>query len=335
LIAITGGGTGGHLRIAKIIKEEFNRHGIKPLYIGSNGGQDREWFENDTGFEETLFLNSRGIVNKNIIGKFLQLINIAIQSFKLFPYYKKHNITKIFSVGGYSAAPAVFAAIVLGKKLYIHEQNAKIGLLNRISRPFCKNFISSFENGSQCKSYPVERSFFEKRRVRKGLKSVLFMGGSLGAKAINDLAMQSADEILKRGIRIIHITGSRDYERVKSFYTEKKIDVKCIPFDKAMAQTLSESDFVVCRSGASSIFELYANAAPALFIPYPYAASDHQYYNAMFLAEKEMAYCKREDEIDKEYLLGLMDGDHSIMSEKLFDTFSNDGAECIYDILIS
>ncbi|MDQ1341073.1 MAG: UDP-N-acetylglucosamine--N-acetylmuramyl-(pentapeptide) pyrophosphoryl-undecaprenol [Campylobacterota bacterium] len=334
MIVITGGGTGGHLRIAKIIKDELNKRGIKPIYIGSTGGQDKEWFENDIGFEKTLFLNTRGVVNKNIVGKVFHVFNIFKESLKLLLFFRRNKIKKVFSVGGYSAAPAVFAAIMAKKELYIHEQNAKVGMLNKISKPFCKFFFSSFDDKSVCKNYPVERSFFENRRVRKEVKIVLFMGGSLGAKAINKLAMESAEEILKKEIKIIHITGKKEYEEVKNYYNQRSLTVECMAFDKEIAKTLAKCDFAISRAGASSLFELYASAIPTLFIPYPYAALDHQYYNANSLVENDMAYCKRESEITREYLLEILEKNHSMMSKKLYDAFSNDGAKCIVKHLI-
>jgi UDP-N-acetylglucosamine--N-acetylmuramyl-(pentapeptide) pyrophosphoryl-undecaprenol N-acetylglucosamine transferase len=132
MIAITGGGTGGHLVIAKSIKEELNKQGIKPVFIGSTYGQDRAWFEDDEGWEEKYFFDTSGVVNKKGIKKLLSLTNILNYSFKTRKIFKKHNIKKVFSVGGYSAAPASFGAIMFNKPLFIHEQNAYMGKLNKI-----------------------------------------------------------------------------------------------------------------------------------------------------------------------------------------------------------
>ncbi|WP_457562259.1 glycosyltransferase, partial [Caminibacter pacificus] len=129
---ITGGGTGGHLKIAKVIKEELNKKGIKPVYVGSTKGADKEWFAQDEGFSEKYFLDSSGVVNKKGLGKINSLSNIIKLSFEAKKIIKKHNVKAVFSVGGYSAAPASFGAIFSNTPLFIHEQNAHIGSLNKI-----------------------------------------------------------------------------------------------------------------------------------------------------------------------------------------------------------
>ena len=130
MIAITGGGTGGHLTIVKAIKDELNKRNIKPIFIGSINGQDQEWFKNDDGFEEKYFLKSSGIMNKNFIGKFTSLFNILRLSIECNNIFKKHQIDKIFTVGGFSSAPASLAGILTKKDIYIHEQNSILGKLN-------------------------------------------------------------------------------------------------------------------------------------------------------------------------------------------------------------
>lgn len=292
------------------------------------------WFAGDSGFSATVFLDSAGVMNKGLLGKIFQLVKIFLFSLRLRNLFKEHGVTKVFSVGGYSASPAVFAAILFGKELYIHEQNAKTGALNRITRPFCKSFFSSFDPHSPCINYPVDARFYANRRIRTQIKQIIFMGGSLGARAINELAMASAREIVNSGIKMVHLTGERDFERVRSFYQESKLDVTISPFDKEIDKIMASSDFAVARAGASSLFELYANALPALFVPYPFAAADHQFYNASFLAEKRMAYCIREESLTKAYLLDILSQDHTAMSKKLFDTFVNDGTRCIVSHLL-
>jgi UDP-N-acetylglucosamine--N-acetylmuramyl-(pentapeptide) pyrophosphoryl-undecaprenol N-acetylglucosamine transferase len=229
----------------------------------------------------------------------------------------------------------VFAAILFGKKLYIHEQNAKTGSLNRISKPFARRFFSSFDPDSPCPDYPVEQKFYKTRRIRTKTDTILFMGGSLGAKAINDLAMGVSAELIARGKTIIHLTGKKDFERVNTFYQTNRLAVTCIPFDRAIDHLISQADFAVSRAGASSLFELYANAVPTLFVPYPHAASDHQYHNAMYLVDRGMAYCRRENELSRDYLLALLSQDHTEQSRKMHEMFGPNGAACITNALLS
>ena len=141
MIAITGGGTGGHLIVAKRLKEELSSRGVRVIFIGSNSGQDRLWFENDTDFQKSYFLDSRGVVNKRGVKKFLALKDILSLSLKCRNIFKQHSIKAVFCVGGYSAAPAAFAAIFTRTSLFIHEQNAVEGKLNKILKPFSKGFF--------------------------------------------------------------------------------------------------------------------------------------------------------------------------------------------------
>jgi len=331
MIAITGGGTGGHLKIAKVIKDELNKKGIYPIYIGSTSGQDKEWFSKDKGFSEKYFLDSSGVVNKKGFNKINSLTNIIKLSFEAKKILKKHNIKKVFSVGGFSAAPASFAAILSNKELFIHEQNAHIGSLNRVLKPFSKRFFNTFFYNDP---YPVDEIFIKNARIRKEIKTVIFLGGSQGASFINSLAMDLAKDLQKRGIKIIHQTGKRDYEKVKNFYKKENIEADCFDFSLNLAQKLKNADLAISRAGASTLFELSANNLPAVFIPYPYAAGDHQYYNAKFLEEKNASFVIRQNEVNKEKILKYLDSDIEKLSKNLNKINTKSGAENIINYLL-
>ncbi len=325
MIAITGGGTGGHLKIAKVIMQELNKKGIKPVYIGSIQGADKAWFENEEGFCEKYFLSSSGVVNKKGISKISSLGNIAKLSFEAKKILKKHSIKAVFSVGGYSAAPASFAAVFSRTPLFIHEQNAHIGNLNKILKPFCKKFFNTFIYGDP---YPVEDVFFDTARTRKELKTVIFLGGSQGALAINSLAINVAKELDKKSINIIHQTGKRDFERIREFYKKENIEADVFDFHPNLVEKIQKADFALSRAGASTLFELAANRLPAIFIPYPYAAGDHQYHNAKFLADKNAGFVKRK--ISKEEFFDLIENINlEEISKNLTKINQKNGAEII------
>ncbi len=325
MIAITGGGTGGHLRVAKAIKNELNKRGIKPIFIGSTAGQDKEWFENDKGFNETYFLDSKGVVNQKGLNKINSLINILKLSLEANKILKKHNIKKVFSVGGFSAAPASFGAIISKKELYIHEQNAHIGALNKLLKPFSKRFFNTFFYNDP---YPIENIFFQSR-IRKKVKTVIFLGGSQGASAINNLAMDLAPFLKEKEINIIHQTGKRDYLKIKEFYETNNIKADFFDFDKNLTEKIKKADLAISRAGASTLFELAANNLPAVYIPYPYAAGDHQYYNAKFLADKKASFVFRQNEIEKEKILNILNLDLRNYSQNLAKIIQKNGAEYI------
>ncbi len=195
---ITGGGTGGHLTIAKVLQEAFIKRGHEVIFIGSTSGQDRSWFEKRSGFSHTYFLETSGVVNKRGFAKVKSLFNILKAVLKSISIMREHKIQGVISVGGFSAAPASFASILIRKPLYIHEQNAKVGRLNSLLKPYSRVFFSSYESDSPLKSYPVNKVLFDQARLREKINTIIFLGGSQGAKAINDLALKVAP-YLKRG----------------------------------------------------------------------------------------------------------------------------------------
>ncbi len=331
MIAITGGGTGGHLKIAKVIKNELNKRGIKPIYIGSTTGQDREWFENEDGFEEKYFFNSSGVVNKKGIDKIKSLSHILKLSFEAKEILKKHNINKVFSVGGFSAAPASFAAVLSSKELYIHEQNANIGTLNKILKPFSKKFFNTFLYNEP---YPVDDIFFESARVRSEIKTIIFLGGSQGASFINDLALKLAPKLKEKNINIIHQCGKRDYEKVKNFYEKNKIKADFFDFDKNLVEKIKKADLAISRAGASTLFELAANQLPAIYIPYPFAAKDHQYHNAKFLEKKNASFVYRQNEVTIEKILKIIEINLKNYSQNLAKINQRNGAKYIVDEIL-
>lgn len=335
MIAITGGGTGGHLVIAKAVKEELNKRGIYPIYIGSTAGQDTSWFENDTGFAHTYFLETKGVVNKKGLQKLFSLLTILRKIFTCNALFKKHRITKVFSVGGYSAAPASMAAILFQKPLYIHEQNAIKGKLNTLLKPFAKTFFSSYETNATFTSYPVNEAFFEQRRNRTKLHTIIFLGGSQGATFINNLAMQLAPTLHNKGIHIIHQTGKKEFEALEAFYKANGILADVFDFSHDMPAKLAKADFAISRSGASTLWELCATSLPALFIPFPHAAANHQYFNAKMLAEKNLALLEEQHKLNPQTLISHIESlDLNTISSGLYSIIQKGGTQAIVDCLL-
>lgn len=326
-IVVTGGGTGGHLAIARALGEALVERGHEVLFIGSTSGQDRSWFEGCSGFSHTYFLETTGVVNRKGFKKIAALWRVFRAFLRSRKLLKQHKAAAVVSVGGFSAAPASLAAISCRIPLFLHEQNAVEGRLNRMLRPYAKAFFSAYDEHSPVKGYPVGEAFFAKARVRSKVKTLIFLGGSQGARFINDLALEVASECSDRGIRIIHQCGERDYERVKEAYAAMKIDAELYGFTKELPSLLEQSDLAISRAGASTLWELCANGLPALFIPYPYAAGDHQFYNARFIVRQELGWCERESEGVAEVLLGLLDEELEAKSRALIAYCEKGAAE--------
>lgn len=332
---ITGGGTGGHLVIAAVLQKALTEKGHEAVFIGSTSGQDRMWFEKGSGFEHTYFLPTTGVVNQKGFGKAAALWRILKALLDSRRLLLKHDASGVISVGGFSAAPASLAAIVLRTPLFIHEQNAMTGRLNTLLRPYAKLFFSSYDETSPVTSYPVDKLLFEKARVRTDLKRVIFLGGSQGATYINDLALSIAPLLKERGIAITHQCGERDFERLQEAYAEQAIEVELVAFTRDLPALLEKSDLAISRAGASTLWELCANGLPAFFIPYPYAAGDHQYYNAQFIVEKGLGWCERQDGGLEERLMAVLDEELETKSRGVMELIRPDGANRIIETIES
>ena len=331
-ILMTGGGTGGHLAIIRAVKEQLQDENL--IYIGSNKGQDKQWFENDDDFSYKYFFDTRGVVNQGGLGKVKSLFMMGTAMVRAIKLIRKHKAKVVFSVGGFSAAPMAFAAKLTRTPLVIHEQNAALGSLNKLLKPYATHFISSYLEESPIKAYPIKEVFFDNARVRGEVKTIIFLGGSQGAKAINTLALNLAPKLKDKSIRIIHQAGAKNIEEVQKAYDDLGVEAEVFGFTTKLAEYMNEADFAVARSGASTLWELSATAAPTLYIPYPYAASDHQYYNAQFLVEKNLAWLMREGEIDDDKVLALLEEDLSMVSEGLMDIVEQNGSKKIAKLLV-
>jgi len=339
-ILITGGGTGGHLSVAKSFIDEFYKRDYDIVYIGSTKGQDRLWFENENKIKHKFFFDTKGVVNQNIFGKFDALWLIFKAFVKSIYIIKKYNIKKAISVGGFSAASGSFAAIFLNIDFYIHEQNSVMGKLNQITSKRAKELFSSYFDRSKIKDYPINSKFFKYQRVRTKIDTIIFLGGSQGATAINNFALQVATKLDNMNIKIIHQTGEKDFQRVNKFYQSHNIDVDIFDFSNNIEDKFHQADIAVSRSGASTMWELVANNLPTIFIPYPYASNNHQYQNAKFLEDKSLCFLFTQDQFktDNDYIAVVEEfilKDLKKISQGLKDEIKQDGIKKIVNDILS
>ncbi|WP_104748221.1 undecaprenyldiphospho-muramoylpentapeptide beta-N-acetylglucosaminyltransferase [Helicobacter cetorum] len=350
-IALTGGGTGGHLSIAKALALELENQGISAIYLGSTYGQDKEWFENSPLFEACYFFNTQGVVNKSFFKKIGSLFLQARATLKARKILKKHKITHTISVGGFSAGPASFASLLNDTPLYIHEQNAIKGTLNRYLSPRAKAVFSSYsfkDKGSHILTpYPVQNTFFDLARTRTEIKHILFLGGSQGAKAINEFVLLNAPKLTKKGIKISHQCGKEAYERMRAYYQDLGIldQIELFAFSHEMPKIMSQADLCVSRAGASSVWELCANGLPTLFIPYPFASHNHQYHNVLEFEKESLSYIVPQNELLPKKLFEVVrklnqkdeQGNKNIatISQKLQNKIAQNGAKTIIDYVMN
>jgi UDP-N-acetylglucosamine--N-acetylmuramyl-(pentapeptide) pyrophosphoryl-undecaprenol N-acetylglucosamine transferase len=295
---VAGGGTGGHLFPGVAVAKEIGRRfeGAEILFVTGKRKMESEVLRK-AGFRQTSIsvegMKGRGLLKGAWVA--LKLPWSFLESLWIIRGFAPHLV---LGVGGYSAGPVCLAARVMGVPSAIHEQNSFPGVTNRLlCRVVNRVFISfegsrkHFSGGSiHLTGNPIRAEFVtsETRLSGNGKPfTVAVVGGSQGARAINDAFVEALALLKKRNrpCRAIHQTGELDYERTAALYKERGIEAEVRPFIQDMAGVYREADLVVSRAGAGAVFEMAAMGKPSLLIPYPFAANRHQETNARFLVE--------------------------------------------------
>lgn len=348
-IAIAGGGTGGHISPAIAVAEAI-------------------WKKNpDTGID---FIATPRPVDKRMYSEFGDAVHIlnppridrGISDVAMLPFravkeflrarklLRKLGVSTLFATGGYPCFFPVVAARSLGIHSIIHESNSIPGRANRLASRFADKVLtgfrsaaSGFNRASVYTGNPVrlslrryDREFArEKLNVPDGVPVVLFLGGSQGARAINDMALKTPE-----GIQVLLQCGSRDKERINRESSNLQ-RIQVIDFTNDPALLYSAADIAVARSGAMTVAELTWFRIPTVYIPYPFAADDHQKWNARETADKGGALVvfqgsTRADALWKTVINLLEDTDEiRRMKECLEETMADNPADIIADIVIS
>ena len=311
-IILSGGGTGGHiypaLAIAAEIKERLPE--VQLLYVGTPSGMESKIVP-AAGIAYTS-LDVSGIDRTSMLKASKSMIKFPGSFFQARGIIKEFNPDIIVGTGGYVSFPIVLAGTFMGIKTIIHEQNAYPGLANRnlakrvdrilLTFPEARQYLDS-EN-IKVTGLPVRKEMMhtDKKQSRRllGLDASLFtilaFGGSLGARTINNAMIDFIDRSRSQSLQIIWITGEAAYEQIQGELASKfdlntiRPRIKLFPNLNQMEQAMSAADLAVCRAGASTVSELEVIGLPAILVPYPFAADNHQEKNARALANKNAAF---------------------------------------------
>ena len=320
-IIIAGGGTGGHLFPGIAVGNEFRSRYPESDILFVTAGRDIEsQILNKAGFRQEC-LRVEGIKGKGIVKSLVSLLKLPGSLFQSIGIIKRFSPDIILGVGGYSSGPLCMSGKLMRVPVAIHEQNSYPGLTNRLlSRVVDRIFISFEESreyfpaGSLCLTgNPVRKNFkgdFKPLSGQKDIFTIFVTGGSQGAVAVNSVFLEALSIMKKRGIspKVIHHAGQYDYERVVKEYREKDLEGDVSAFIDNMPEAYKNADIFIGRSGAGTIFELAAMGRPAILIPLPTSANNHQVSNAMALVRAGGAEVMMQDMLDGEKLAEKLTG---------------------------
>lgn len=324
-ILVTGGGTGGHIYPAIAFIKEVKKHNENAefLYIGTENGLEKQIVQNEnipfksiqiSGFRRRLSLE-----NVKTILRFLKGTAVSKK------YIKQFKPDVVLGTGGYVAGPVVYAAAKLKIPTIIHEQNSVPGLTNKFLSKYVDKVAICFEEAAQY--FPDSKTILtgnprasevignDGRKGREWLglhptkKIVLIVGGSRGAKPINDAFLEVLPKVGNKDYQVLYVTGDVHYknvlQEVERVGNPQNVLIK--PFIHNMPEVLAGIDLIVARAGATTLAEITALGIPSILIPSPYVTNNHQEKNARALGDHGAAIVRLEKDMSGEILLGDID----------------------------
>jgi len=315
-IIVTGGGTGGHLfpGIALATGMQERIPGSRVLFIGTRRLLDQQALAGyDFELASITCMGIKGMGMKNRIRSILQLPAALLEARRII---RRFMPDLIFGVGGYVTGPVLLAGCFSGIPLCIHEQNSIPGLANKLlARIVDRIFLSipcqyhfserkTVMTGNPVRSQILAKAVAGKEGEKKE-RTILVLGGSQGAHRVNLLVAEAAELLTGeygRKFKVIHQTGIADEEEVRSRYAQMGLAAEVGAFFQNMAAQYSRADLVISRAGATTLAELSVMGLPALLIPYPYAADDHQRINALYYQQGGGAMMFPEHELSGDVL---------------------------------
>ncbi|MFV9988707.1 MAG: undecaprenyldiphospho-muramoylpentapeptide beta-N-acetylglucosaminyltransferase [Coxiella endosymbiont of Dermacentor nuttalli] len=292
-ILIIAGGTGGHIFPALAVARALRQQDIEIHWLGTASGLEKKLVSPEFPLR---FIQMKALRGKGLVQKFFipfRLMRAIFQSYRVIQRVKPKVI---LGMGGYVAGPVGFAAWLTRTPIVIHEQNAVAGLTNRILAKMARSILQAFPNafidkknvktiGNPIRIELVNTPLPRVRLInRKGPLRVLVLGGSQGARPINQKMVTTLRNYpYSQELIIWHQTGQSDFKWLKEVYKTLPLETRVDAFIDDIAEAYTWTDLIVCRSGALTVSEIAAVGIASILIPYPYAADDHQFHNGRFL----------------------------------------------------
>lgn len=310
LIVLAAGGTGGHVFPAEALAQELLGQGHRLTLITDNRGAV---YGGTLGQIETRRISAGALAGRSILGRASAMANLGLGYFQARQHLQALRPSAVVGFGGYAAAPTVLAASNLRIATVIHEQNAVLGRANRMLAGRVQRICTSFDLAEPLPAsatvirtgMPVRPSVAAVRSMpyaapaQTGPFRMLVLGGSQGARVFSDVipaAVAKLPRSLARRLEIAQQCRPEDLERVESAYAPLAIKTQLSAFFDNVPQLLANAHLLIVRSGASTMGEVTVTGRPAMLVPYPYAADDHQTANAKALSDKGGAWLMPQDD---------------------------------------
>jgi len=297
---VAGGGTGGHVTPALALAERIAARGDAVLLLGARQGLEARLVP-EAGFE-LVTLPARQLMGRSLGARLLAAPAMAAACAAAWRTLGRARADVVISVGGYASVPAVVAALARRTPLALVEPNAMPGRANRAAARFAKRVFVGFDAAAEvfarsvgrervrAPGIPLRSALVEAfgrqgaRRVPSPPYRLLVFGGSQGARQLNEAMIEATPSLDPQLLEIFHQTGEADRERVAAAYAATGLRAEVVAFEPDMPARYRWADLALCRAGALTVAELAMAGLPALLVPYPFAADDHQLANARVLA---------------------------------------------------
>lgn len=311
---IMAGGTGGHIFPALAVADELRKAGFDIVWLGTKSGMEARLVP-EKGYEIE-FVSISGVRKSGILRWLALPFNLVLACLQSARIILRRRPDVVLGMGGFASFPGGLTAASLGRPLVIHEQNAVAGLSNRILSKFATRALAAFPDALGEKAThvgnPVRREIAalpspeERFEKREGVLALLVIGGSRGARALNETVPMAIGRMEKKP-HVLHQTGEQDWEKVKSAYLASGVEAEVVPFIGDMGGAYGKCDLVLARSGALTVSEIAAAGVASILVPYPHAVDDHQSWNARYLSEAGAAILIPQNELDASKLAGLLE----------------------------
>jgi len=307
---VMAGGTGGHIFPGLAVAEALRDAGWRVHWLGAPNSMESQLVPpRGFAFEAIDFGGVRGKGLKTLALLPLRLLKAFWQSLQV---VRRVQPDVVLGLGGYITFPGGMMASLCGKPVVLHEQNSVAGMANKVLAQVAERVFTAFPHvfkTGQWVGNPLRQAFTqqavpaERFAGRSGPLQVLVVGGSLGAKALNDIVPQALALIPEeQRPQVIHQSGAKQIDALRANYEIAGVQAELTPFIDDTATAFAQADLVICRAGASTVTELAAVGVAALFVPFPFAVDDHQTTNADFLVQHGGGWLVPQSELSAESL---------------------------------